>query len=79
MTAAENFQNLLDFGANSAELALIHAGFKYHGDYVPYNRRPRKNQQTVVDPEDLEDAHDSRHPRVHACARPTPKQRDQVR
>jgi hypothetical protein len=30
MTAAENFQNLLDFGANSAELAVIHAGFKYN-------------------------------------------------
>jgi hypothetical protein len=37
-------------------------------DNVPYDYRSRKNQQTVVDPKDLEDANDGRHPWVHTHA-----------
>jgi len=39
-----------------------------HRNHVPDDHRPRSNQQAVVDPEDLKDSHDCRHPRVHSRA-----------
>jgi len=47
-------------------------------DHVPCDYGPRNNQQTVVDPQDLKDAHDGRHPRVNASAGATPEHGNQV-
>ena len=47
-------------------------------DRVPCDYGPRSYQQTVVDPQDLKDAHDGGHPRVNASAGATPEHGDQV-
>jgi len=41
-----------------------------HGYKVPRDHRPGRNQQTIVDPEDLKDAHDGRHSWIHPGAGP---------
>ena len=40
-----------------------------HGDQVPGDHRPRGNQEAIVDPQNLEHAHDGGHARVHAGGR----------
>ena len=35
-------------------------------DHIPHNHGSRNNQDSIVDPEDLKDAYDRRHPWVHA-------------
>ena len=50
-----------------------------HADHIPHNHGPRNNQDAIVDPEDLKDAYDRRHPWVHARTRPAPEHRQQVR
>ena len=40
----------------------------HYGDHVPHDHRPRRNQEAVIDPHDLENTHDARHHRVHTLA-----------
>ena len=50
-----------------------------HADHIPHNHGSRNNQDAIVDPEDLKEAYDSRHPWVHARSRPAPEHRQQIR
>ena len=50
-----------------------------HADYIPNNHGSRNNQDAIVDPEDLKEAYDRRHPWVHARSRSPPEHRHQIR
>jgi hypothetical protein len=39
-----------------------------YGDNIPHDHWPRGDQQTVVDPDELEHCHDYGHCRIHADA-----------
>jgi len=49
------------------------------GNQIPHNYRPRQNQQSVVNPQNLEDAHDRGHAWVHSGGGTTTIHGDQVR
>lgn len=48
-------------------------------DHVPQDHRSRSDQQSVVDPDNLKDTHDSCHPRMHPCTGSAPEHDHQVR
>jgi Bacterial extracellular solute-binding proteins, family 3 len=52
---------------------------RHHGNRIPEHHGSRNDEQAVPDPQNLEDAHDRGHLRIHARARPSPHHRDQVR
>src|SRR5262252_5930273 len=66
------------FEAGEAEVDGDAPEIDHHRDDVPHDHRARKNQQAVVDPEELKHAHDARHRGIHALARPAPEHPDQV-
>lgn len=49
-----------------------------HSDHVPCDHWPRRNQQTVIYPQDLKHARDRRHSRFDASAGAMPEHSDQV-
>ena len=60
-------------------VAPVNSRVDHDRDHVPDDHRSRNNQQAIVDPGDLKDAHDSRHPRIHPCARAPLEHGEQVR
>ena len=49
-----------------------------HGHQIPCDDRPGVDQETVIDPDDLKRAHNTRHSRIHALAGMSPEHLDQV-
>src|SRR5262245_17907474 len=81
-----NWTSSWSYAGNRAPLQAVEATIGRHAqevdhdrDDVPHDDRSRHDQQPVVDPGELEHAHDARHPRIHALARPPSQHRDQIR
>ena len=67
------------FFAEKVRISANAEEINQNADHVPHNHGPRNNQDAVVDPEDLKDAYDRRHPWVHARTRSAPEHRHQIR
>ena len=67
------------FFAEEVRISADAEEINQNADHIPHNHGSRNNQDAIVDPEDLKDAYDCRHPRVHASTRPTPEHRQQIR
>ena len=68
------FERLLPSGSLLADEMNIRADAQeidQNRNHVPYDDRPRSNQQAVVDPQDLKSTGDCCHRWLHARARPT--------